>query len=365
MKKLLFALIAITMFACSEKKPSFTINGTIEIDGLNEQTLLLKKRQDKELVTVDSIVIKENKFTFSGNVDNVEIHYLVFPNNRTYAVIVENTTIDVIVGEKQVSVTGTELNNITTAFVKQRATVNEKMDDLYERYNVAVKENALTKELEAEMDEEYEAISKELQHVGVIFLEENINNAAGECFFSSITSQMKAKEIEDLLANATEETLQKDIFKNATERIQYEKAVEIGQPFVDIEMPNPQDEMIKLSDYAGKGKYVLIDFWASWCGPCVQEMPHLIELYAKYKNKNFEIVGVSFDRDKNKWLEGIEKLQLPWPQMSDIKFWSSEGAKLYNVRSIPHTVLINPEGIIVEKNLRAKALEEKLAELIK
>jgi peroxiredoxin len=87
-------------------------------------------------------------------------------------------------------------------------------------------------------------------------------------------------------------------------------------------------------------------------------------VYAQYKDKNFEIVGVSFDKEKDKWLSGIEELGITWVQMSDVKFWQSEGAKLYNVRSIPHTVLIDPQGIIIEKNLRGQALKDKLAELI-
>ena len=143
------------------------------------------------------------------------------------------------------------------------------------------------------------------------------------------------------------------------------QSVENGQKFVDIKMPNEKGEMIKLSDYAGKGKYVLIDFWASWCGPCLREIPNFIEVYEMYKDKNFEIVGVSLDNNKDKWLSGIERFKLPWIQMSDLKHWSSEGGRLYGVRSIPHTVLIDPKGIIIDKNLRGEALKERLAELIK
>ena len=115
----------------------------------------------------------------------------------------------------------------------------------------------------------------------------------------------------------------------------------------------------------GKGKVVLVDFWASWCGPCRREMPNLVETYAKYKGKNFEIVGVSLDQDGAAWKEAIKKLDMTWPQMSDLKFWQSEGAQLYAVNSIPHTVLIDGEGTIIARGLHGEELQAKIAEVVK
>ena len=106
------------------------------------------------------------------------------------------------------------------------------------------------------------------------------------------------------------------------------KATAVGQKFTDFEMQTPEGKTVKLSDYVGKGKVVLVDFWASWCGPCRREMPNLVEAYAKYKNKNFEIVGVSLDQSADAWKEAIKKLNITWPQMSDLKYWNCEGAQL-------------------------------------
>ena len=111
--------------------------------------------------------------------------------------------------------------------------------------------------------------------------------------------------------------------------------------------------------------YTHNDFWASWCGPCRREMPNLVEAYAKYKNKGFEIVGVSLDQSGEAWKEAIEKLNITWPQMSDLKYWNCEGAQLYAVSSIPHTVLIDGEGTIIARGLHGEELQEKLAEVIK
>ena len=122
---------------------------------------------------------------------------------------------------------------------------------------------------------------------------------------------------------------------------------------------------MKLSDFIAKNKYTLIDFWASWCGPCRAEMPNVVAAYKKYQSKGFGIVGVSLDRDAEAWKKAIKDLNITWPQMSDLKAWDCEGAKLYGVRSIPATVLVDQEGTIIARNLRGDAIEAKLAELLK
>ncbi len=120
---------------------------------------------------------------------------------------------------------------------------------------------------------------------------------------------------------------------------------------------------VKLSSF--RGKYVLIDFWASWCGPCRQENPNVVRAFNKYKNKNFTILGVSLDRPgaKDAWQAAIKSDGLVWTQVSDLKFWDNEAAALYAVRAIPQNYLIDPQGKIIGKNLRGEDLERKLAEL--
>ena len=119
-----------------------------------------------------------------------------------------------------------------------------------------------------------------------------------------------------------------------------------------------------MSDYAGKGKVVLVDFWASWCGPCRQEMPNVVKVYNQYKDKGFEIVGVSLDQTEEAWKKGIADLGITWPQMSDLKYWQCEAAAIYGVNAIPHTVLIDKDGTIIERNLRGEKLYERIAELL-
>ena len=143
------------------------------------------------------------------------------------------------------------------------------------------------------------------------------------------------------------------------------EATAIDQQFTDLKGKTPEGKEIALSDYAGKGEYVLVDFWASWCPPCRKDMPYLVEAYAKYKNKGFEIVGVSLDENVADWQNMIKKLKVTWPQMSDLKGWNSELSGAYGVASIPHTVLIDKEGKIIAKYIKGEELIPTLQELIK
>lgn len=136
----------------------------------------------------------------------------------------------------------------------------------------------------------------------------------------------------------------------------------IGAPAPEIEQPTPEGGTLKLSSL--RGKTVLIDFWASWCRPCIAELPHVKEAYNKYKSKGFEIYGVSFDKNKDAWVNAINQHDLPWKHVSDLGWWQNAAAGPYGVQSIPHTVLIDKDGKIIAKNLRGAALEQKLAEVL-
>jgi len=139
-------------------------------------------------------------------------------------------------------------------------------------------------------------------------------------------------------------------------------AVSIGQEAPEIALPSPKGETVRLTDL--RGKYVLVDFWASWCRPCRAENPNVVRVYNQYKDKGFEILGVSLDRSKEAWVGAIEKDGLTWKHASDLKFWGSAAAQTYGVSAIPYTVLLDKEGKVIAQNLRGASLEAKLAELL-
>ncbi|HJY13009.1 MAG TPA: TlpA disulfide reductase family protein, partial [Flavobacterium sp.] len=151
--------------------------------------------------------------------------------------------------------------------------------------------------------------------------------------------------------------------KQVAERIASVKKTQEGVQAADFSQPDVTGKIVKLSDY--KGKYVLIDFWASWCAPCRRENPNLVKAYAQYKDKGFQILGVSLDKaaDKAKWIKAIADDRLTWTQVGDLKGWENAAAQLYEVKAIPMNFLIDPTGKIIAKELRGESLDEKLKQI--
>ena len=151
------------------------------------------------------------------------------------------------------------------------------------------------------------------------------------------------------------------VFDSETnEEIDLAAATGINSKFVDLGLPGPQGQTVWVGDYVGQNQLVLIDFWASWCGPCIRELPNVVKAYERFHDKGLEIVGVSLDKDKASWLAAIEQTGQKWPQMSDLKGWDCAGAQIYGSQSIPANVLIDSQGKIVARDLRGDALLEEI-----
>lgn len=370
MKKFLYLLpaIALLLSACSQKSQLNGKFANANNDG-KQVYLLTMKDFNAPFQPIDSTIVKDGAFSFDLN-DSTEmgVAYIVVkepaqgtPNGIPF--VYEKGNIEMYI-DSVPKVKGTPMNEKSQVFFDKLAVIAKKMEALDAKAALAADPN----ERQGYIDE-MQGLQKDMSTVGYDFIKENINNKVGEFYFVSFIDLFDESQVQDLLKLASPEyqTIINNLLgmNDPSQQTGGQSGSFVGQKFIDIKGATPEGKTIAISEYAGKGKVVLVDFWASWCGPCIKEMPNVVAAYQKYKSKGFEIVGISLDDDKSKWTAAIKNLNMAWPNMSDLKGWESELSAPYNVRSIPFTLLIDKDGTIVAENLRGQELDNKLNELLK
>jgi peroxiredoxin len=193
------------------------------------------------------------------------------------------------------------------------------------------------------------------------FIKEHSNSVVAPFILMQLVSQLESNDVEEMVSKFAPEIDKSEYVVKLKEYIQEQKKTAIGAVAPDFTMNDTEGKPVALSSF--KGKVVLVDFWASWCGPCRQENPNVVNLYKQYHGKGFEILGVSLDRGKDEWLKAIKDDNLTWTHVSDLQFWQNAAARLYGVNSIPQSYLLDKDGKIIGKGLRGEQLAKKLAEL--
>lgn len=328
-------------------------------------------------VKLDSTTIQHGKFEFKGSVDSPIKGTLLVDKRGTglsktrptpsISLYLEPGTVNVSSPDslKNAVVSGTPLNVDNQKLEVALKPSTDKMDALMQEYRAATPEQRSKKEFSDALDKRYEAIEAEQKVVYAQFIKSMPTSLVAldalKSFGGYAPEYGEVKPVFDGLSDAVKNSKAGQEYAATLNRI---KATSVGELAPDFTQADTLGKAVSLHDF--KGKYVLVDFWASWCGPCRAENPNVVKNYNEYKGKNFTVLGVSLDRPnaKEAWLRAIHKDNLTWAHVSDLKFWDNEVAKQYGIRAIPQNFLIGPDGKIVAKNVRGEELGKKLAEVL-
>jgi peroxiredoxin len=358
-KNLIFLFAIVCMCSCGPKQ--YTIDGIVDNKALNGKTIFIKERVNREWKSVDSTVIENGKFAFRGFVDTAKIAYLAyeFPesNKVRQAFVLENGKIAAAIDSTGfMIIKGTTQNDLLQTYQDAKNTFNKKAEVFYNSKKAGVK----TLEQELAILKQTEKLNQEEVSIDKKFATEHVNTLVGTYVFVNSFHGWTTAEKESVIALFNPDTKKVKRVQEIIADVEVEKKVAVGNKFVDIKLPGLNGDYIALSDLVGKTDYVLIDFWASWCGPCMQFLPDLKVFYDKHNGTQFAVLGVSLDENKEAWTKTVATRQMTWKQVSDLKGWKSEGSKAYAVNSIPNTVLIDKEGKIVGRNLSLPEIEKLL-----
>lgn len=305
----------------------------------------------------DLVPVADEKFDWKANITEPQRITMTLPD-KTVGFFVDRGDIEIsgsAAAKEKIKVTGSKAEDEAIAFEASIKELRTRQHNLYGKMNGAseAEESALLSELEA-LDQEKN--KKEEQHIAAhpkspfsVFL-------VGERTFMGSYSEVMAG-----FEKLDKQTQQSFAGKRIVRKLEVLKRSAIGTPVLDFTQNDTDGKPVKFADY--KGKYVFIDFWASWCHPCRAENPNVLTAYNKYKDKNFTVLGISLDTKADNWKKAIQDDQMPWTQLSDLKGFNNEVSTYYGINAIPSTLLVDPQGKIIAKNLRGQALQRKLAEL--
>lgn len=362
----LFVVSALLLVACDSSKDdnsAFTINA--KFTGVEDSTpIYLQKVKEGQLASIDSADLSSSKVSFSGSLEAPEMLYLQVGDTRKMVnLFAENSTISILVNIDSLDkaqVIGSKSHDDMMAFRKHLEPVNEKAIELNRAYDLA-SQNAETENMQR-ISEEYQNLRNEHFELIEEFIASNPQSHFTPFVIREyLASNLKYTELDSMLSKLDPSIHNSKDYQFLNQIVNANKSVEVGMPAIDFALNDTTGNPISISSF--QGKILLIDFWASWCGPCRHENPNVVKLYDDYKEKGFEIIGVSLDEKRTDWIKAIHQDQLTWPHVSDLKGWSSAAGKLYAVNAIPATVLVDREGKIIAKNLRGDALRKKLEEI--
>ncbi len=368
MKKLLLGLLPILALASCSQSNKYELDVTI-VGQPTGNMVYLQKLDGRDFVNVDSTEIKDNAFKFEGTLEVADLYFIRVGQAEPIQLFLENAKIEVkanLDSMDKAEIIGSITHDSYKKFNEGMMPFRVKMDALYQKADSLKMGNLLTPAAEEDLDKEYDAINAEQNVYASKFVTENPKSvAAAFVAYRILIHSLELPELEKI-ATAFDESIAKSQFVvKFREKVETMKKTAIGQPYIDFSLADTSGKQIALSSLVDGKTVVMIDFWASWCGPCRGENPNVVATYKDLKDKGFQILGVSLDKTKEAWIKGIKEDGITYPQVSDLLYWESAAAKLYAVNGIPHTVIIGKDGKIAAKNLRGAELRAKVEELLK
>lgn len=364
LRKISYLIVLVIVVASCGKSGKYNLTATI--DGLTDGKAVMQVATDTALVPVDTVDVVGGKFVFTGSKADPELVYITFTKAAgTLTLFLENAEIQVV-GKldslKNATITGGSTQDVYNQYLSGKRDFEKLQASLYQEYAAAEAAGDTVKQ--KEIYDVYEKADKENKAKVKSFISENKGSAVAPYLVRrELIYDLSDVQLDSIIAIFDPSIAENIYVKKLKERAEILRNVAIGKVAPNFSLNDTLGNPLSLESL--KGKYVLIDFWASWCGPCRAENPNLVAAYAEFNPKGLEILGVSLDNDKGKWMKAIQDDSMGWLHISDLKGWGCAPAKLYGVNSIPHSVLIGPDGVIIAKNLRGDELKKKLAEVIK
>ena len=375
-KLLTLAVVVLALVSCN--KSTFNVKVELQnVENVNGKMIYLQKIADKKTIVIDSILMQDNIVGDTIN-NTVLANFTVEEANPAtyYSVRVENMrySIGFFSENNDVTITGDmkDINSIVVTASAAQQLLNEYNAEVKKFYDQLTElgrkyEIAYQNEDEALMEqivEDYNKVEEKQNSYISMFISKNNNNFVSSYILYNNHLNYELNELEDFVNNFN--ISQENEFTTLlNDYITKLRLVSIGQPYVDFTQETPEGDLLSVSELVGKSKLLLIDFWASWCGPCRAENPNVLAVYKDYHEKGFDVLGVSLDMKKENWIRAIEADGLIWHNISDLKYWNNEAAKTYAISSIPSNVLLDENGIIIAKNLRGEDLRKKVEEILK
>jgi peroxiredoxin len=354
-----FALLGPVAFGQSPKG-GYTIKG--DIKGLKDPYIYRVFSGDTD--GKDSAAVSNGHFTFTGKVAEPTMTVL-YAGRMQVRFFIENKTIYIdgsADSSENIRVKGSSTQKEYEAYNSSMKDIRDRQEKLYQQYEESStkKDTATLSSVKAQL----KTLGEERKDRTKKYIASHLSSPISLYELRGLAFSGDPAELEKIFSSLDSRQQNSAAGQNFSKELAIMKKIAIGQPALDFSQKNMQGQSVQFSQYS-KGKYVLLDFWASWCGPCRAENPNVLKAYNQFKDKQFEVLGVSLDDDGAKWKEAVQKDGMPWVQVSDLKGWKNEAARQYNINGIPSNFLVDPNGIIIARDLRGEDLEKKLAEVLK